>query len=353
MAVRGTRIDISSRRSSSGKSTRFPLLKKTLDVVDERPLRGVSNDDHETDDIVMITVIDTAHKATKTYPCKRELLLTSMRYFQSILGNHGQPQVDLSIHCDISIFEWLLNYIHNPTSNPLLNAQDVLSILISSEFLKMNSLVESCLQFIVGHLFEILQLPIDVTCINDGLMDRISENTSPSHLNSIKLKRNKFLSRIYKHKLKQELSISKSPTALSVCMHCGCPYLHRFATHLLCAHPQALAVVNPSGLIARRHSPIRNLSLLHYLKVLRGLNLGWEEIYWICWASRVMIVHPSSSSKESSSVMLSAMQTQYYVLHKDGVFIHRRFLLAIVFNLNSLNGKLEYKYLVVLQTALS
>ena len=298
-------------------------------MADERPLRN-SNTDDDHNDVVIITVIDTSHKAKKAYSCKRDLLLTSMRYFQSILGDQEQPGIDLSIHCDISIFEWLLNYTLNPSANPVLNVQDVLSILISSEFLKMSSLVDSCLQFIIGHLSEILQLPIDVTCINDGLMDRIAESTSPSHLNSIKLKRNKFLSRIYKHKLKQDMV--RSSSALSVCLHCGCPYLHRFATILLCAHPHALAVVNSNGVIARRHSPIRNVSLLHYLKLVRGLNLGWEEIYWICWASRVMIVHPSSSD-DSTSVMLSALQTQYYMLHKDGVFIHRRFTHATAFEL--------------------
>lgn len=280
--------------------------------------RGVPAEE-EAEDVVTIAVIDTTHKLKKTYQCKRQLLLSSMKYFQTILEGQGRP-TDLSIHCDISIFEWLLDYIHHP-ENPTLTVQDALSILISSDFLKMNALVRTCLQFITKHLNDILQLPIDVTCINDGLMDRIAEEVSSSMLCSMKLKRNKFLMRIYKHKLKLELS--KTPSEMSICAHCGCPYLNRFESNLLCSHSQALAEVSSNGAIARRHSPIAKVSILLYIKLLRGLNLGWEEIYWICWASRVLIVHPPSSP-DAAPVMLTALQTQHYMLHKDGVFIHRR-----------------------------
>jgi hypothetical protein len=50
-----------------------------------------------------------------------------------------------SVHCDIHIFEWLVHYLQDPASPPKLDTSNVVSILISSQFLKIERLVDICI----------------------------------------------------------------------------------------------------------------------------------------------------------------------------------------------------------------
>lgn len=70
------------------------------------------------------------------------------RYFAEYLTEErAYDDVDISVHCDSDIFEWLLTYIHDPANPPPLDKTRVVSVLISSEFLLMDPLVELCLDF--------------------------------------------------------------------------------------------------------------------------------------------------------------------------------------------------------------
>ena len=51
------------------------------------------------------------------------------------------------MHCDAEIFEWLMTYIHEKDINPpKIDKSIIVSILISSDFLQMDALVEQCIQ---------------------------------------------------------------------------------------------------------------------------------------------------------------------------------------------------------------
>ena len=63
-------------------------------------------------DRIMIHVIDDAKKLKKDFAFGRALLTKHMKYFETCLKNiNNQDEIDISIHCDAQIFEWLLNYI--------------------------------------------------------------------------------------------------------------------------------------------------------------------------------------------------------------------------------------------------
>jgi Domain of unknown function (DUF3342) len=103
-----------------------------------------------------------------------------MKYFEHFLAeNDDSHDLDISVHCDVEIFEWLMNYIHNPCLNPLLDSSILVSILISSDFLLMDSLVDICLKNIAGRLQEFVKLPIDLSCISDKLVNKLAVLTHP------------------------------------------------------------------------------------------------------------------------------------------------------------------------------
>ena len=88
-------------------------------------------------------------------------------------GGAAGDEVDISVHCDVHIFEWLVKFVEQPGAPPRLDAASVVSILISSDFLEMERLVAHCLRFMAGRLPEILDMPIDLNCISDRLLQRL------------------------------------------------------------------------------------------------------------------------------------------------------------------------------------
>ena len=124
-------------------------------------------------DLIVIHVCDEARKVSRDFACDRVVLLREMRYFRSYLGGGDACEdIDISVHCDVHIFEWLVQWIHSPHKPPPLDASSVVSILISSEFLEMDRLVEHCLRFMSVHVGEIIKMPIDLSCVSDKLVHR-------------------------------------------------------------------------------------------------------------------------------------------------------------------------------------
>ena len=63
-------------------------------------------------DKIMIHVIDDGKNQKKDFSFSRSLLVKYMKYFEKCLKKiSDSDEIDISIHCDASIFEWLLNYI--------------------------------------------------------------------------------------------------------------------------------------------------------------------------------------------------------------------------------------------------
>lgn len=114
-------------------------------------------------EVIVIHVFDENRKVNKDFTCEKELLVTHMKYFEKYLTEATSvDDIDISVHCDIKIFEWLMKYLKQkdglekpvstnnltqPTtegdgaSGPKLDIKNVISILISSDFLQMKGLV--------------------------------------------------------------------------------------------------------------------------------------------------------------------------------------------------------------------
>ncbi|CAJ0933392.1 unnamed protein product [Ranitomeya imitator] len=106
---------------------------------------------------MVIHVCDEAKNLREDFMCPRDLLISEMKYFAEYLYLSTDAQrweeVDISVHCDVQIFNWLIKYVKRNSNEgdqldvPKLEPGNVISILISSEFLKMDSLaIESLRQ---------------------------------------------------------------------------------------------------------------------------------------------------------------------------------------------------------------
>lgn len=61
---------------------------------------------------VIIHVVDEGKGINKDFKCEKEILLKYMKYFEKFVkGDKTLDDIDISVHCDITIFQWLMNYV--------------------------------------------------------------------------------------------------------------------------------------------------------------------------------------------------------------------------------------------------
>lgn len=133
-----------------------------------------------------------------------------MKYFEKYLTEATSVEdIDISVHCDIKIFEWLMKYLKlkesmdAPKDEPIpkLDIKNVISILISSDFLQMKVLVQECIDFVIENIHDVVRLPIDMNCLNQNLIKRIAHQISLERLDELVDKRDKLTSKLFMKKL--------------------------------------------------------------------------------------------------------------------------------------------------------
>jgi hypothetical protein len=84
---------------------------------------------------------------------------------------------------------------------PILDLKNVISILISSDFLQMQELVNECISYVVSNLHDVVRLPIDMGCLNKELIMQISLKVPMAKLDKLVDKRDKLTSKLFSKKL--------------------------------------------------------------------------------------------------------------------------------------------------------
>lgn len=68
---------------------------------------------------MVIHVCDEAKNLKEDFVCPRDLLISEMKYFAEYLSVDAQrwEEVDISVHCDVHIFDWLIRYVKRNTKD--------------------------------------------------------------------------------------------------------------------------------------------------------------------------------------------------------------------------------------------
>jgi len=126
-------------------------------------------------------------------------------------------EIDISVHCDILIFDWLMKYVHG--QNPVLDVKNSISILISSDFLQISPLVECTINFISNHLQDILMLPIDMNCMSSDLVKKLAHVVDLEVLENVSDRKDKLRSKLFMKRL--ELMFEDKANTLHRCVLCN------------------------------------------------------------------------------------------------------------------------------------
>ncbi|XP_013855139.1 uncharacterized protein KIAA1841 homolog [Austrofundulus limnaeus] len=268
----------------------------------EKKEKRLSEDDSKAqkprDPNIVIHVCDETKNLKQDFICPRDLLVKEMRYFAEYLSVEQQrwEEVDISVHCDVQIFDWLMNYVRRNTTEegnkdkPRLEPSNVISILISSEFLKMDLLVDECVVYCHKHMSAIVATPCNMNCINSNLTARIAELFNHNEADDIRDKKDKFKSKLFQKKIEclfdPNYQNKDSPGNASSLYKCGlCLKLLTKETERKISCVPGKINVDLRGEIIYTHVRQKSWNIHEYLTDLYEELKSWVLVYWRIWGT--------------------------------------------------------------------
>ncbi|TPX60743.1 hypothetical protein PhCBS80983_g01577 [Powellomyces hirtus] len=227
---------------------------------------------------VIIHVYDESKNAKRDFFCQRGLLLRHMTYFTSYLHNHAaDATVEIDVHCDIEVFQWLMSYISR--KRPLFEPRIALSILISSNFLQMAALEDLCIRYIYENMNEVLKVPIDMGCLSQTLVEKLTRLFTIDDMQNIDDPQDKILNQLYYGKLLELLSsLSAKRNAICACRLCGKLYALTEEPQLFCN--AAAMQIGLNGEVSIPHERDTSFNINEYIANSQTRN-SWKDMYWM------------------------------------------------------------------------
>ncbi|XP_076990430.1 SANT and BTB domain regulator of class switch recombination isoform X2 [Tamandua tetradactyla] len=167
---------------------------------------------------------------------------------------------------------------------------NVISILISSEFLKMDSLVEQCIQYCHKNMNAIVATPCNMNCINANLLTRIADLFTHSEVDDLKDKKDKFRSKLFCKKIERlfdpEYLNPDSRSSAATLYRCYlCKKLLTKETERRIPCIPGKINVDQHGNIIYIHIRDKTWDVHEYLNSLFEELKSWRDVYWRLWGT--------------------------------------------------------------------
>ncbi|XP_074845565.1 SANT and BTB domain regulator of class switch recombination isoform X2 [Carettochelys insculpta] len=280
------RSSVASTRNCSSEAEKHPALK------------GGENADESQGPNMVIHVCDEAKNLKEDFVCPRDLLISEMKYFAEYLSVDAQrwEEVDISVHCDVHIFDWLMRYVKRNTKEyevhetPTLEPGNVISILISSEFLKMDSLVEKCIHYCHKNMSAIIATPCNMNCVSGDLLKRIADLFTHNEVEDVKDKKDKFKSKLFCKKIERLFDPDyQNPdsrgNAATLYRCCLCKKLLTKETERRVPCVPGKINIDQHGNIIYVHIRDKTWDVHEYLTSLYEELKSWRDVYWRLWGT--------------------------------------------------------------------
>ncbi|KAK0045577.1 hypothetical protein Bpfe_024943 [Biomphalaria pfeifferi] len=298
-SVSGTSLAESESSVRSASNSR-PSSSKAKGVREDKEKQSASKENIQRRElglkgpVMVIHVCDEGKNLKKDFQCPRDLLVQEMRYFSEYLSTDAQrwEDVDISVHCDVQIFDWLMHYVKRGTKEapqePKLEPNNVVSILISSEFLKMDTLVEECIKYCHKNMNDILATPCNMGCINDKLLTRMAELFSHIEADELRDRKDKFKSKLFAKKIEKLFEPDgpspdspEKATSLLRCMICKRHLIESLKPFVKCL-PSRMTI-DQNGQMTYSHVVDSTFDVNDYVLELKSTLKTWRDVYWRLW----------------------------------------------------------------------
>ncbi|XP_059489230.1 SANT and BTB domain regulator of class switch recombination [Neocloeon triangulifer] len=243
---------------------------------------------------VEIHVCDEVKGLKKTFKCPQALLVSEMGYFAEVTAGQKLDEMDISVHCDVANFEWLMSWVRREPNEkelwPKLDCSNVVAVLTSAAFLQMEELLEECLKFCHSRANELLAGPANLACINDSILSRLSGLFSNREVEQLRDRKDRLQGRLFCKLIAALAEPEADPRrghfgSLAFMFECGeCRRLipsHALAHQIPCA-PSATQI-GALGELRHRHNRSSAWSLSDHVAELKMQLRTWRRVYWRLW----------------------------------------------------------------------
>ncbi|XP_065562541.1 SANT and BTB domain regulator of class switch recombination-like [Artemia franciscana] len=240
---------------------------------------------------VTIQCRDDGKNLSKNFQCRSWSLLKEMPYFSKAIKGQDLSDVDIKVHCDVNVFDWLIRWIesqqYRSLETPGLEPTNVVPIMVSASFLEMEKLVQLCLNYCHVNIHEVLATTQSFGCVSDELFQRLADMFTTEEI--LKIERQSIQSRLFSHLAlnlatgtkKSNHAIYISANTLFRCTSCSLILTRECCLYVPCTFGKFTAL--QSGKIVYRHSRDPNWSLDNHLRQLKNELRSWSSIYWYLW----------------------------------------------------------------------
>lgn len=243
-----------------------------------------------------IHVCDEVKNVSRDFTCPQKLLVSKMGYFADITSGQKLEEMDISVHCDLEIFDWLIKWVKkemyaSQENWPKLSAANVIPILVSASFLQMEPLLLDCLSYCHAHLSEIVKVSPNLGCLNDNIISRLAAMFTNLELEMVKDKKERIQPRLFCKMIHSLCEVEAQSirghfatlAGLFRCMKCG-KYLTQSVSSYVHCIPQNMKL-NRWGQIVSSHQRDVNWSLSNFVANLHKDLRSWRRVYWRLWAT--------------------------------------------------------------------
>lgn len=243
-----------------------------------------------------IHVCDEVKGVSRDFTCPQKLLVSKMGYFADITSGQKLEDMDISVHCDLEIFDWLIKWVKkemlaSQENWPKLSASNVIPILVSASFLQMEPLLLDCLSYCHAHLSEIVKVSPNLGCLNDNIITRLAAMFTNMELEMVKDKKDRIQPRLFCKMIQSLCEVEAQSirghfatlAGLFRCLKCG-KYLTQSVSSYVHCIPQNMKL-NRWGQIVSAHVRDQNWSLSNFVSNLHKELRSWRRVYWRLWAT--------------------------------------------------------------------
>uniref|UniRef100_A0A1A9WTM3 DUF3342 domain-containing protein n=1 Tax=Glossina brevipalpis TaxID=37001 RepID=A0A1A9WTM3_9MUSC len=244
---------------------------------------------------VIIHVCDEVKNTSRDFACPQTLLISKMGYFANVTAGQNLDDIDISVHCDIQIFDWLMKWmkfsaessISNSTSTngnaKLYEAQPQLCLA------NMEPLLLDCLSYCHANLDEVVKASHNLSCLNDTIVTRLAAMFTNVELEMVQDKKERLAPRLW-IKLIQSLCESE-PEALrghhyTLAGLFRCSKCHKYLTNTMKSYVSCIPSnvrLNRWGQIVSHHTRDSGWDLSSYITQLFKELKSWRLVYWKLW----------------------------------------------------------------------
>ncbi|XP_055606471.1 SANT and BTB domain regulator of class switch recombination isoform X2 [Uranotaenia lowii] len=253
----------------------------------------VAMPDNRSEPEVIIHVCDEVKGTSRDFSCPQKLLVAKMGYFADVTAGQRLEDMDISVHCDLQIFEWLMKWVKKDTSNqddwPALDPSNVVPILVSASFLQMEPLLCDCLSFCHGRLNDVIKASANLACLNDSIITRLAAMFTNLELEMVKDKKDRIAPRLWTKMIQSLCEIE--PQALRGhyatlvgmfrCLRCNKYLTQTVSTFIHCV-PQNIRL-NRWGQLISTHVKDPSWNITSYVASLHKELRSWRKVYWRLW----------------------------------------------------------------------